>query len=188
MLKNLNKAIKENPSPDLIVWPETSVIPSIIYKTNNVNTDIETRKFLNDVLSFIDEKDVSFVIGNNHTEYDFSKNEIDHYSNAALFFSRNQSAYDLQPQIYEKQHLVPFTEIAPFKKVFPSIANKIENQFGYSYKPGKGPVVFQEKELYFWEQKLMTKLQILLLHSYYYWIVKIRKKILCYILTVLAAV
>lgn len=149
-LKQLsNKAIKENPSPDLIVWSETSVIPSIIYKTNNVNTDIETRKFLNDVLSFIDEKDVSFVIGNNHTEYDFSKNEIDHYSNAALFFSRNQSAYDLQPQIYEKQHLVPFTEIAPFKKVFPSIANKIENQFGYSYKPGKGPVVFQEKELYF---------------------------------------
>lgn len=89
--------------PDLIVWPETS-FPGIVG---------EDEFYFENLLSFIKETKVPFLIGSVYKQAD------DKYFNSAFFISGEGKVEDR----YDKLHLVPFGEFIPLRKFFPVLAD-----------------------------------------------------------------
>ena len=102
LLKSLSdEALRLFPETELVVWAETAVVPDIIYHLNN-KADSERHSLAVDLNSYYRSKDCSFLIGNNHID------EVGTH-NAALYFSPSQNDVG----VYNKNHLVPFTEFWP---------------------------------------------------------------------------
>ncbi len=123
ILKRLtNQALDENDEIDFVVWSETAFVPSIRmhyqYREDRVRLGL-----VNDLLQFIDEKDVPFVIGNGDTVRGYNKSgEFTTLSNnAAFLFRPGENVIPPNPEIYNKMHLVPFTEHFPFEEQFPAV-------------------------------------------------------------------
>ncbi|MBR5646032.1 MAG: apolipoprotein N-acyltransferase [Treponema sp.] len=110
VLMNLSDEAKGmNPDIKLIIWPETAVVPSIV---NNYKSDNKEKSALvDDLLSYLNKRECSFVIGNNHVVKE--NNKVLDY-NSALYFENRQSVYPPNPEIYSKMHLVPFSEEIPW--------------------------------------------------------------------------
>ena len=110
-LMNLSDEAKGmNPDIKLIVWPETAVVPSIV---NNYKSDNKDKSaFVEDLLAYLNKRECSFVIGNNHVVKEY--NLLADY-NSALYFENKKALYPPEPEIYSKMHLVPFSEKIPFE-------------------------------------------------------------------------
>lgn len=105
----------------LVAWPETAVVPSIARNWEE-RRDGRRLKIVSDVLSYIDSKDASFVVGN----FNSVKNggEFQDF-NSALFFTPKADVIPPNPAVYSKMHLVPFAESFPFKRLFPRLQKKL---------------------------------------------------------------
>lgn len=102
-LKSLtDKALRLYPETELVVWGETAVVPDIIYHLKN-KSDPERHSLAVDLNSYFRSKECSFLIGNNHID-------VDGTHNAALYFSHISNN---EVGVYNKNHLVPFTEFWP---------------------------------------------------------------------------
>ena len=120
-LKRLtNEALAENPAIDIVVWSETAFVPSIRmhyqYREDRLRLDL-----VNDLLAFIDSKEVPFVLGNGDTVRKYTDNT--HYEsesfNSVFLFKPGENVIPPEPDIYNKLHLVPFTESFPYQKQLP---------------------------------------------------------------------
>lgn len=101
LLKKLSdEALTIAPDTELVVWPETAVVPDILYHHSHDN-DKKRHELSESVLTYVASKNASFIIGNN-----FSDGAGNH--NAALFFSPESEV-----KVSMKNHLVPFTEYWP---------------------------------------------------------------------------
>ncbi len=128
LLKKLtDEALLNEDNVDLVVWPESAVVPDILYYLNDLS-DIDRFFIANDVVDYIKQSDCSFLIGNNYKNF-----------NSALYFDNNDKS---NIQIYNKNHLVPFTEKQPFLyrfKVVQDIYRKLDVHF---FSSGKDISVF----------------------------------------------
>lgn len=121
LLKSLSdEALRLFPETELVVWAETAVVPDIIYHLNN-KADSERHSLAVDLNSYFRSKDCSFLIGNNHIDEAGTHN-------AALYFSPSQNDVG----VYNKNHLVPFTEFWPDFldfKIFDRIKDSLNCEF-----------------------------------------------------------
>jgi apolipoprotein N-acyltransferase len=95
-------ALHSSPSPDLMVWPESSLPDSV----RNVNT--ESYQF---ATKFSASAKIDLLLGTLEVE-------DRHDYNAAVLVS----GADQQMQVYRKMHLVPFGEYVPLRRSFPLFA------------------------------------------------------------------
>lgn len=107
------QALEAHPDVQLVVWPETAVVPDIVYHYYNVQSD--RHALVTALLEYIESKDCAFVIGNNHTE--FFENASKSY-NSALYFEPHKNVIPPRPLVYNKMRLVPLTEYLPKSTVF----------------------------------------------------------------------
>lgn len=97
-------ALKSDKGIDIVLWPETAVVPSIA-KHYKSAADGDRHTLVRSLLDFIDSQCATFVIGNfNATSFgDF---------NSVLAFTPRVNTIPPSPVVYSKIHLVPFTERA----------------------------------------------------------------------------
>ena len=118
--KCTDEALLQNPETSLVVWPETAVVPSVLYHAENLS-DSRRHALAVDLIEYFRSKNCAFVIGNNH----IAQRQT---FNAALFFSPDSD----DVQVYSKNHLVPFTEFWPRAldfKVFDGIKEAVHCEF-----------------------------------------------------------
>lgn len=150
--KNINKlisltdeAFEFDPEIQIVVWPETAVVPAV--KLNYETPRDESRKkLITHVLSFIENKQALFLIGNAHIE------EKDNHKvtyNSALLFTPGKNTMPPDPEIYSKQHLVPFNEYFPYEKYFPRLYKSLLEINGGYWEPGREQKVFSYEGLNF---------------------------------------
>ena len=71
LIRLTEKAFEENPDINFVIWPETSVVPSIMLQYYNP-TDKKREKLIQNLLNYIESKNATFVIGNAHVDIDKS--------------------------------------------------------------------------------------------------------------------
>ena len=145
LIKLTDEAFEINPQIKLVIWPETAVVPSIIYHYNSEeNTD--RKKLVSYVLNYFQNHKSNFILGNQHIE---TKNERKNkeYYNSALLFTENQSMFPPEPEIYNKMHLVPFSEYFPYEKYFPNLYKTILEKQKFFSEPGKEIKIFKTQGL-----------------------------------------
>jgi apolipoprotein N-acyltransferase len=134
-----DEALAVRPDTELVVWSETAFVPRI-YWHQNYREDRGYWELVKELLDYLGEKDVLFVIGNDDarreptrsTEWDYS---VDY--NAAMLFEQGE-----MKTVYRKLHLVPFTEHFPYEKQLPWIYNALKNADTHFWEKGREATVF----------------------------------------------
>jgi apolipoprotein N-acyltransferase len=141
LIRLSDEAINSYPKPQLVVWPETAIIPRIYWHTNYRDTQ-NTWLVVRDLLRYLSSQDVLFLIGNDDARMDIAKNpdpqqrhRVDY--NAAMLFENG-----INTQTYRKVHLVPFTEHFPYKKIFPKFYEFLKNADTHFWEKGEEETVF----------------------------------------------
>jgi apolipoprotein N-acyltransferase len=141
VLKKLSNEALAAETPDLVVWPETAFVPRIFWHTT-YRDDQPSWLLVKELLEYLSEQEVPFLIGNDDARKDpvknpnnNDKNRIDY--NAALLFKKGKIT-----QIYRKIHLVPFTEHFPYQKQLPFIYRALENADTHFWEKGDELTVF----------------------------------------------
>ncbi len=135
LVKLTEEALEINPDIDLVVWPETAVVPSVIlnyYKDENTSK----RKLITYLLEYINSNKSDFLIGNQHIINNAKTGQKKIY-NAALLFSPKKNVLPPDPQINLKNSLVPFSEYFPYEKAFPHIYKSLLEYEGFFWDPGE---------------------------------------------------
>jgi apolipoprotein N-acyltransferase len=114
-------ALRSNPPPDLLVWPESSMPGPVL-------ADQESYKFVMDLAA---SADTDLLLGT----IDVDQQDI---YNAALLVSDSGE----RVQVYRKIHLVPFGEYVPGRHTVPLLAQIVGNQVPGDFKRGKEYTVF----------------------------------------------
>lgn len=137
-------ALELNPDIDLVVWPETSVVPAI---TANYYSPVDKRRadIINHLLNYIESKECEFIIGNGHQVIDSSGNKK--LYNSALQFIPGVNVIPPEPSVYSKNKLVPFTEYFPYKRAFPWIYKLLRKKGLLSWEKGFENTVFNIGEM-----------------------------------------
>lgn len=138
----LSAEVLENyPETELVVWPETAVVPSIL-KHYYAAEETGRKKLVTELLEFIDGQNAAFLIGNCDTrgEDDF---------NSAFLFRPGQNVIPPAPEIYSKIHLVPLSEYFPYEKQFPRIYDRLLDGGSHLWTPGNSRTVMNVNGLHF---------------------------------------
>ena len=114
-------ALRSNPPPDLLVWPESSMPGPVLL-------DQESHKFVMDLAG---SADTDLLLGT------IDQDDSDVY-NAALLVSDGGE----RVQIYRKVHLVPFGEYVPGRHTVPLLAQIVGDQVPGDFKEGTEHTVF----------------------------------------------
>ncbi|MGI5064281.1 apolipoprotein N-acyltransferase [Treponema denticola] len=155
-LKNLSeKALKNFPDIELVVWPETAFIPMIRWHYKYTSTSNPNSLLVRELLHFLDNQKVPFLIGNDDGVLDekFSDNSLDNLEdkrldyNAALLFIPKKNVLPPEPQTYRKTHLVPFTEHFPYQKLFPRLYEFLKENDTHFWEKGKEANLLEFKNL-----------------------------------------
>lgn len=134
LIKLSENSLRKNQA-DLVVWPETAVVPDIFYHLNEKN-DSRRKKIAENLVSYVSSKKSDFLIGNNHREKSVKNDGEWEYFNSALNLKHNDDNR-LIFNFYNKNHLVPFTEEMP--KIIKNTRLKFLEKLISSddYSPGK---------------------------------------------------
>jgi len=114
-------ALRSNPPPELLVWPESSMPGPVL-------EDQESYKFVTDLAA---DADADFLLGT------IDEDGGDVY-NAAILLSEGGE----RVQMYRKVHLVPFGEFVPGRHTVPLLARIVGDQVPGDFKAGKEYTVF----------------------------------------------
>jgi len=114
-------ALRSNPPPDLLVWPESSMPGPVL-------ADEESRKFVMDLAA---SSETDLLLGT----IDVDKQNV---YNAALLISDGGDRI----QVYRKVHLVPFGEFVPGRHTVPLLAKIVGDQVPGDFKGGNEYTVF----------------------------------------------
>lgn len=150
-LKSLSQqAITENPGLALVVWPETAFIPRIAWHYQ-YREDRELFELVHELLTYVNEQSVPFLIGNDDAVRDLTNGEsLDRADyNAALLFRPKENVLPPNPERYRKMHLVPFTEHFPYRSIFPFVYDALIANDTHFWEKGTESVVFSVNGLDF---------------------------------------
>ena len=143
-----DEALEINPDIDIVIWPETAVVPSIVYHYNT-QADSERKKLVTHLLNYINSRNPVFVIGNQHINVNQNGTEKKYY-NSALVFQKDKNVIPPQPKLYSKIHLVPFSESFPYQKYFPHVYKLLLENVKFFWNSGDDITVFNEAGLSFY--------------------------------------
>jgi len=146
LIRLTEEAREYNPNIKLVVWPETAVIPAIVYNYNT-KKDLMRYTVVKTVLEYIDLSDITFVVGNGH--YGEREGKYHKRYNSALVFEGKKNTIPPEPEVYVKQHLVPFSEYFPLEDYFPELKNLFLNGEQAFWTPGTEATVFNSQGLSF---------------------------------------
>lgn len=140
VLKRLsNEALAAVPAPDMVVWSETAFVPRI-YWHKTYRDDPESYELVKELLEYLGEQSVPFVIGNDDGRKEAGENgeweRVDY--NAVLLFEKGE-----EKAAYRKLHLVPFTEHFPYRKQFPFIYDALVATDTHFWKTGTEATVMK---------------------------------------------
>ena len=114
-------ALRSNPPPDLLVWPESSMPGPVL-------AEQESYKF---VMDLVGSADTDILLGT----IDVDQSDV---YNAALLVSDGGE----RVQVYRKIHLVPFGEYVPGRHTVPLLAQIVGDQVPGDFKRGVEHTVF----------------------------------------------
>ena len=114
-------ALRSNPPPDLLVWPESSMPGPIL-------ADQESHRFVMDLAA---SADTDLLLGT----IDVDNQDV---FNAAVLISEGGEGV----QVYRKIHLVPFGEFVPGRQTVPLLAQIVGDQVPGDFKGGTEYTVF----------------------------------------------
>lgn len=143
-----DSALDLNPDIELVVWPETAVVPSIEYQyytQKNENRYV----LINSLLNYIDIRKPYFIIGNGVSVYDETDNSVIEKYNSALIFKPGENVLPPKPEVYNKIHLVPFSEYFPYSNLFPKLNKLIIKHETNMWSPGNDYKIFSKDDFHF---------------------------------------
>lgn len=143
-----DEALEINPQIDIVVWPETAFVPSIIYHYNQTE-NTERKKLVTYFLNYMNSRSPSFVTGNQHISVDNNGSNKKYY-NAALLFNPGQNVMPPTPELYSKIHLVPFSEYFPYENFFPHLYKTLLEREKFFWEPGNKVKIFSSAGLDFY--------------------------------------
>ncbi len=114
-------ALRSNPPPDLLVWPESSMPGPVLL-------DQQSYRFVMDLVA---SSETDLLLGT------IDEENGDVY-NAALLVSDGGE----RVQVYRKVHLVPFGEYVPGRHTVPLLAKIVGDQVPGDFQPGREHTVF----------------------------------------------
>jgi apolipoprotein N-acyltransferase len=134
-----DEALTAHPDTELVVWSETAFVPRIHWHTT-IRDDPVSWELVKELLDYLKEQDVPFVIGNDDARKDaainpWGENRIDY--NAVMLFEKGELK-----TLYRKLHLVPFTEHFPYEKQLPWIYEALVNADTHFWEKGDEATVF----------------------------------------------
>ena len=138
LLKRLtDNALQKFPQTELVVWGETAIVPDILYHAGN-SSDSRRHALATDLLDYFMSKNCAFLIGNNHID------SLGIHNSAVFFDTQSQEI-----GVYNKNHLVPFTEFWPEfldYKMFDGLKEVLNCDF---FSPGKEVTIFKINNFHF---------------------------------------
>ncbi|MCL2196337.1 MAG: apolipoprotein N-acyltransferase [Treponema sp.] len=141
LIRLSDKALASEPKPQMVVWPETAFIPRIYWHTT-YRDDQNSWALVRDLLEYLSNQDVPFLIGNDDARRDSALNpnaaerhRVDY--NAAMLFENG-----VNTSTYRKLHLVPFTEHFPYQKQFPGFYKWLKEADTHFWEKGTEETIF----------------------------------------------
>jgi apolipoprotein N-acyltransferase len=120
--------------PDLVIWPETALVPSLRYHSEVRDDQERYNNIVRPFLEFMDSRKTPYLIGNNDRELagtrEFGEYKTRSYNAAILLSGRDILG------VYRKTHLVPFTEHFPYKNILPGVYNWLAGEDTHFYDAG----------------------------------------------------
>jgi apolipoprotein N-acyltransferase len=146
ILRRLSEeALAAEIKPDLVVWSETAFVPRIYWHIT-YRDDQESYVLVKELLDFLAQQDVPFVIGNDDARKEVNAQgfweRVDY--NAVILFDRGEIR-----DLYRKLHLVPFTEYFPYEKELPQIYQALRRADTHFWERGREATVFDINGLKF---------------------------------------
>lgn len=138
-----DQALEMDSSIDLVVWPETAIVPSI-NKAWYERKDPSRTEYVETLLNYINEKQSCFIIGNFNSDF---ANNRDY--NSAFLFRPKENVIPPDPEVYSKIHLVPFSETFPFYEKIPHLSNFLLGDDTHLWTSGLERKVFKLKAFSF---------------------------------------
>ena len=140
LMELTDEAFEMNDKIRLVVWPETAVVPSIMYNFYE-SREPARYKLIVRLLEYIESSDATFVIGNAHQNHNVQKGFLEKY-NSAFVFEPGKNVFPPDPGIYFKMKLVPFTEEFPYETLFPRLYQRLLNGNLHMWEKGSEYKVF----------------------------------------------
>ena len=139
------EALEINPGIKIVLWPETAVVPSIVYNYNRTDNS-DRKKLVNYLLNYLNNSECDFILGNQHIQVnpDGSNRKI---YNTAMLFVPGKNVIPPKPYINYKNHLVPFSEYFPYQKYFPHIYKSLLDYEQFFLDEGSELTVFNSNGL-----------------------------------------
>jgi apolipoprotein N-acyltransferase len=133
ILMQLSRRVEKD-HPDLVIWPETALVPSLRYHLAVRDNQERYDRIIRPFLEFMDTQRAPYLIGNNDrvpTGRD-SLGFITYDSYNAVLLMEGREIRD----VYRKTHLVPFTEHFPFRDTLPMVYNWLAGEDTHFYTAG----------------------------------------------------
>lgn len=133
------EAIAEDPSVDVVVWSETSVVPPIDYHFR-YRTNRDSYGIVEQLIDYLETQEVPYVIGNSSARLlrgeDGELERVDY--NAVIVYDDGGFS-----EPYRKTHLVPFTEHFPYRRQFPWLYDLLMANGSNHWGKGEEYTVFE---------------------------------------------
>lgn len=139
LLRQSDRAIAEA-DPEIVVWSETSFVPSIDFHTR-YRRDQQRYELVRELRHYLARQDVPFVVGNSDGQLvRTSRGELERRDyNAVLHFAPGGELLGT----YRKIHLVPFTEHFPYEDRLPWMHRMLVESNTNFWEQGEEWTVFE---------------------------------------------
>ncbi len=115
LMEQSSLALEEHPETEIVVWSETSFVPSVGFHTRT-RINPESYRLVDRLMEFLAVQKVPYVIGNSDRRLRRNESgQLETYDYNAVLLVENGEIQET----YRKMHLVPFTEHFPYKRQFP---------------------------------------------------------------------
>ena len=133
------RALQEDPSVDVVIWSETSVVPPIDFHFRH-RTSRESYELIEQLLRFLETQEVPYIIGNSSARLVRGETgELERVDyNAVIVYDDGEFT-----EPYRKTHLVPFTETFPYRRQFPWLYNLLVEHGSTQWAEGEEFTVFE---------------------------------------------
>jgi apolipoprotein N-acyltransferase len=139
LVRQSERALEDHPETEIVVWSETSFVPSIRYH-ERLRQSRESYELVERLRDYLSEQSVPFVVGNNDAELNRTpQGQLERLDyNAVLLYDQGE----LQ-DTYRKVHLVPFTEHFPYRRTLPWLHRLLVENNTTFWEEGEEYTVFE---------------------------------------------